>query len=767
MIKSIRLLNWRSHSDTKLEFRQGTNLLVGIMGAGKSSVLEGISFALFGTFPALERRKLKLDNVVRLNEPKATIILEFEWDNHLYRSERSIERSKKGTSSKAELYRDNFLIEHGPVAVTSAISSLMALDYDLFTRAIYAEQNNLDYFLTLDPGRRKEEVDALLGLDKFETARANIVTVIHRTKSKRQVLEERFSKERVMELEAKEKTQTSVQAQAEILLKEASLAYETQARLAQSLSSRLEAMRKTREQFERLDKEAVRLSAQQESLIKELEGQAVDEASLKELETKLKSLAEERSKLNSSMKSAEEQASTISKESGSIEAKLRAASEASAKLATTRAELTSLLANQTMETLSKQQKDAEQSLISLESERKSIERELTELNEAMQRLKPGLSECPLCSAKLTEDGISHVKSEKESATKTKKARVAEISGLLITSKRANEDLATRTRKVSILSEKTTGLEVEAKAAEGLQPRKAVLEAEIAKAWVAREDIRKKADALSDTIERLKVEASTVRSLVGKKAELAAISKRLAITKEQLAQTKFDEKAFEELRSAAEKSGLEAERALSSKRASEAQLKSSSDILKLVREELTTIRALENDIVDLAKLEEQLSIYRNALLETQANLRLSLAEAINTAMNEIWGMFYPYRNYHSLRLGVSEKDYIFEVNDGSAWKGLETVASGGERASAALALRIALAMVLTPRLSWLILDEPTHNLDSEAVEMLSLALQSKVPEVVKQTFVITHDEAFMGSDFAASYRLTRDKERNGETKIESA
>ena len=39
----------------------------------------------------------------------------------------------------------------------------------------------------------------------------------------------------------------------------------------------------------------------------------------------------------------------------------------------------------------------------------------------------------------------------------------------------------------------------------------------------------------------------------------------------------------------------------------------------------------------------------------------------------------------------------------------------------------------------------------------------MPEVVCQTFVITHDEAFMGSEFASSYRLERDKERNGETK----
>ena len=99
MIKSIRLINWRSHADSRLEFRQGTNLLVGIMGAGKSSILEGISFALFGTFPALERRKLRLDNIVRLNETAARVVLEFDWEGTAYRIERVIERSKKSVST--------------------------------------------------------------------------------------------------------------------------------------------------------------------------------------------------------------------------------------------------------------------------------------------------------------------------------------------------------------------------------------------------------------------------------------------------------------------------------------------------------------------------------------------------------------------------------------------------------------------------------------------------------------------------------------------
>jgi DNA repair exonuclease SbcCD ATPase subunit len=268
------------------------------------------------------------------------------------------------------------------------------------------------------------------------------------------------------------------------------------------------------------------------------------------------------------------------------------------------------------------------------------------------------------------------------------------------------------------------------------------------------------------VEQLRVEINTSEATLRKKKQLVEIDKRLAELLRQLASIKFDEKTFEELRGEAENARIAAERLLSQKEMLEAKLRASNDMLKLVQEELSQMCQMEKDVRDLYKLEEQLLMYKNALLETQKSLRESLTDAINSAMNEIWGIFYPYKNYEALRLAVTENDYVFEVDDGAGWKGLETIASGGERASAALTLRVALAMVLTPRLSWLILDEPTHNLDTEAVELLSSALQYKVPEVVKQTFVITHDEAFMGSEFASSYRLTRDKEQNGATEVET-
>ena len=767
MIKSIRLLNWRSHRDTLLEFRPGTNLLVGIMGAGKSSVMEAISFALFGTFPSLERRKLKLENVIRQNEPEARLILEFEWEGAQYRIERTIVRSKKGADTKAEIHSGGSPIENGQSAVTTYAEGLLGVDYALFTRAIYSEQNNIDHFLNLGPGRRKEEMDALLGLDRFEAARANAVSVINRIRAKRQVIEEHQSRAKLEELEAKEKKLSGEKAGLDALLRQASDSCAARSKDAADAAARFEAQRKLRENYERLTKDEVRLSALQESARKELAGRHVDGAALSALEQKLGSAVRERTELGAALKLADARISSLSKESGSIDAGIRAAAEAALKLESSSAELSAALGGLDQQSLAARQKEQEQAAISAESECRSLEREIAELAESAMRLRPGLSECPLCSAKLTEDGISHVRGEKDRLSGMKKARLKELLAQAVLHRKESEGLLVRIRKAALLCEKCAGFRKEAAGADALKARKGEAERQLAAATSERKALTERSDALSAEAERHRSQIVEQKNLAAKQAEAESAAKKLEEIRFALKGLRFDEGAYEENRKASENARVEAERAVSSKKALETQAKMAADMLALVHEELTGMRKAAEEARTLQALEEQLAIFKNALLETQTSLRFNLADAINAAMNEVWPVFYPYRNYHAIRLGVTEKDYVFEVDQGSGeWAGLETVASGGERACAALALRVALAMVLTPKLGWLILDEPTHNLDAEAVEMLSSALEFKVPEVVKQTFVITHDEAFMGSEFASSYRLIRDKAANGETRAEA-
>lgn len=767
MIRSIRLLNWRSHADTMLQFHKGTNLLVGIMGSGKSSVLEGISFALFGTFPALEHRKLKMENTIRLNESDARLILGFEWDGSEYRVERTLERSGKGTiSTNAEIFRDGQLVENGTTAVTKYIEGLTSLDYDLYTRAIYSEQNNIDYFLNLDPRRRKQEIDALLGLDRFETARANLVTVSGRVRSRKQAVEKGFSKERLSELEGKEKRQAEEHAGMEAGLKAAGEAVARHQQGTDALIGQLKSMHGRRERFTALDKQRIQLTAQKASLDKELGEAPVDEKALSGAQGRLLAIQEEKAKLASEARAKDEAASRLSQEYGSTIASLRSSRDAKERLRKLSEELKGLLEGATLEGLGERRGVLEKELLSMESEKRMIEKEIAEAGELMDKLEPGLSRCPLCSSELTQDGIEHVREERGALIQAKKEWEAKLLEQISLSREGLESSSQRLRRASIISERVTILEKEVKPEEGLEKRRIELEGMMDKAKAERESLKKRLDGISEQAERLRLDISRMERMLDKKKELEALERRLAQTKKELDSIEFDEKAYEALRKKAEEARIEQERLGSKLQMLDEKKRSASEMLSMLRESLESMRGMEKEMGRLYALEEQLNIYKNALIETQKSLRENLTAAINSAMNEIWTIFYPYRNYRALRLQVTDKDYVFEVNDGDGWKALDTVASGGERACAALTLRVALAMVLTPRLSWLILDEPTHNLDKEAVELLSAALAHKVPEVVNQTFVITHDEAFMGSDFASSYRLSRDKENNGETKTEA-
>ena len=99
-----------------------------------------------------------------------------------------------------------------------------------------------------------------------------------------------------------------------------------------------------------------------------------------------------------------------------------------------------------------------------------------------------------------------------------------------------------------------------------------------------------------------------------------------------------------------------------------------------------------------------------------------------------------------------------------WVNVEGIVSGGERSIASLALRIAFSLVLAPQLRWLILDEPTHNLDQNAVEDLAETLRERIGEFVDQVFLITHDEKLENAVTGSLYRLEREKEKDGVTKV---
>ena len=164
----------------------------------------------------------------------------------------------------------------------------------------------------------------------------------------------------------------------------------------------------------------------------------------------------------------------------------------------------------------------------------------------------------------------------------------------------------------------------------------------------------------------------------------------------------------------------------------------------------------------------LTKFKDALIETEALLRNQLVSSINNMMQNVWHELYPYADYTAIRLNATREDYALEVcigaNVSSSWADVDAMASGGERSIACLAMRIAMAMVTVPNLRWLILDEPTHNIDDKGISNIIEIFGSTLPRVVEQIFIITHDSNLKNIASARVYQLEKDKEKNEPTTV---
>ena len=90
MIKSIELVDFLAHSDTKLSFDDNATVFVGQNGAGKSSIIDGITFALFG-----EHTRKNNKSLIRRGANQGFAKIEFSANGKKYQAVRKID--SKGT----------------------------------------------------------------------------------------------------------------------------------------------------------------------------------------------------------------------------------------------------------------------------------------------------------------------------------------------------------------------------------------------------------------------------------------------------------------------------------------------------------------------------------------------------------------------------------------------------------------------------------------------------------------------------------------------
>ena len=153
--------------------------LFGIFGptaSGKSTILDGITIALYG--------KVSRDTKEFVNTETNVVEVSFDFEiglgktRKLYRSERSIKRLKTGGFKTAyarliELNKENpedsQVLAEGPKDVEENIISIIGLKVEDFTRSVVLPQGKFNEFLKLTGKERRNMLERIFALEKYGT----------------------------------------------------------------------------------------------------------------------------------------------------------------------------------------------------------------------------------------------------------------------------------------------------------------------------------------------------------------------------------------------------------------------------------------------------------------------------------------------------------------------------------------------------------------------------------------------------------------------
>ena len=192
----LRISGFLSYRDTvELDFGNfDLACISGHNGAGKSSLLDAVTWSLFG------EARGKSSDVINLNQDvkAAEVALTFKHEGNTYRVQRTLPRNKS-TVLEFQIFDEKSSRPHpGPLPkgervwrpltekttrdTQARIENTLRLDYETFVNASFFLQGKADQFTQQNATKRKEVLSAILGLEMWEEYR-------NRTAERRKAIE--------------------------------------------------------------------------------------------------------------------------------------------------------------------------------------------------------------------------------------------------------------------------------------------------------------------------------------------------------------------------------------------------------------------------------------------------------------------------------------------------------------------------------------------------------------------------------------------------
>ncbi|MBU3924185.1 MAG: AAA family ATPase [Nanoarchaeota archaeon] len=184
--KKLTIENIRSYKNLTIEFPRGSILLAGNIGSGKTSILLGLQFALFGLQPGQ-----KGSSILRQGTDSAYACLELDIDENQVIIERTIKKSKAGgiTQDSNVLTVNNIREELSTSEMKDRVIRLLNYPKEfakksnlLYKFTVYTPQEEMKSIIQEKPEIRLDTLRHIFGIDRYKRIKDNAQILLQKIK---------------------------------------------------------------------------------------------------------------------------------------------------------------------------------------------------------------------------------------------------------------------------------------------------------------------------------------------------------------------------------------------------------------------------------------------------------------------------------------------------------------------------------------------------------------------------------------------------------
>lgn len=775
ILRQLTLVNFKKYKNKTFPFEEGLTGIIGKNGSGKSTIFDGILFALFGELKA-KGYKETIRNAQAEEKDPVGAELEFEFDGAQYTVKR--EFRGKALSANAQFSKNGVETASGAKEVTNEVIRLTKMSKDAFLHTLFASQKELTSLSSMKNEDRKKMIRKLLGLEKIDFIEKLIVERRRELKSvidsyreillsdeKKKELEEELKdlngqkKNTLAEKEKREKELAELTKKSEEDKKALELLQKTKEAkqkilneielLNQSQQSNGEAKKKLENELKDLENRAKDLKTKEP--VKKEYSELIDaikkQNELKNIAIKKEALEKEQAELRDLFKQEKAKIELLQKECGDYDKILEGINETSQKLEAYKKDLT---------TAEKKEKEI---LEQISGENRVIKDTKEKVSNLQKLGRDG--NCPTCTRPLLEEYDNVIISLNQTVERIQKEKLT----LLNTAYKENS------KKIAEIKKDKDSFEAALKKDEG---RKALIESKQKDLKTAQnyfEQVAAKGKANKEELEKLKnhsydknhhealekkeqelkpkyeailkLEESIKRADTVKKDLENATAKEEKMAKDLTAKTKenqsvvYDEKAHQEIQRKSDelqktKELKTAEHSGTKEKIAElnGKIENINKEVERDKEQQKLLTTKKEDLKDYEKIKANLTDFKTKL---NSKIAPRISDIASTMYSQITKGKYQHIEVNN--------DFDFFIYDDGVKYQIERF-SGGEIDLANLVLRIAISKTLgelngTSGIGFLAFDEVFGSQD-ESRRMEILEAFHTIKEQYRQIFLISHE-----------------------------